>query len=121
MGLRAIFASAAQTIFNVAGDTLTSVTYKKISDTDYDPATGAVVDTSTSETISVHLEEFSAMEVNQTNVLNTDMKALFPVADLSVTPEAKDQVLIRGKWWEVVNVQNEDGCLIVWTLQLRRP
>jgi hypothetical protein len=121
MGLTAIFEAAAQTIFKVAGDTLVSATYRRVSDSVYDPTTGDVVDTTTDQTVKMHLEEFSAMEINGTNVIRGDLKAMFPVADLSVTPEAKDKVQLRSEWWEVIDAQNEDGALIVWTLHLRRP
>jgi hypothetical protein len=120
MGLKSVFEAAAQTIFQVAGDTLASGTYTSISQT-YNPATGGTTDTSTTAAISVHLENYRAWEIDNVAVHHTDVRALFPCADMTITPKIGDQLTISGTNWNVVSVQNEDGCNVVWTLQLRKP
>jgi hypothetical protein len=121
MGLKSVFEAAAQTIFTVAGDTLTTGTYRSISQT-YDPATGSNTDTTTTQALSGHMENYRAWEIDNMAVHHTDVRLLFPCADLvSITPKIGDQFSANGVDWNVVSVQNEDGCNVVWTLQLRKP
>jgi hypothetical protein len=101
--------------------------------TAYDPTTGDMAETNTDHTLRVRVESFRSEEVtgnsltaatgrsNGADILRNDIKVLFPVEDLPITPQTGDQLFVREFWWEIIDYQNEDGANIVWTLQLRRP
>ena len=132
MGLQDFFKAAAQTIFSVVDDVLESATYRRQT-TGYDPSTGDTTETNTDHTLRVRVESYRSEEVtgnsltaatgrtSGADILRNDLKVIFPVDDLPITPQTGDLFFVRLFWWEVMDYQNEDGANIVWTLQLRRP
>lgn len=132
MGLQDVFKTAAQTIFRVVDDVLEGAIYRRQTSA-YDPATGDTAETNTDYTLRVRVESYRSEEVTGNSltaatgrttgadILRNDLKVIFPVDDLSITPQTGDLFFVRLFWWEVMDYQNEDGANIVWTLQLRRP
>lgn len=121
MGLKDAFLSAAQTAFGIAGDMTTAVTIKALMASTYSPSTGTVVDTETSESVNALLSGYESNEVDGHAIRATDQRALFPCADITNAPKAGYMANIGGTEWEIITVQNKDGCSILYELQLRRP
>jgi hypothetical protein len=123
--LQGVLNAMVQTGFAVGGSNGTgtlgrAVTYQTFAEPTYDTATGDVTTPSPTEyAVTAILVGYTAREVLPDVVLQTDMKALILKADLPVTPQTRDCLLIGGIPWRVVTVQ-DDTAQTVWILQVRR-
>lgn len=95
-------------------------TYSRKTNGDINPANGNPVSstTFTKTGLMVIFDEFSFTEKQQpqgfdedTTILKTDKKALFPALDLSVFPLANDEILNNetGETWIVKGVSSDPG------------
>jgi len=127
MGMRQVFADGVSTIFSALGDIVQSATYKSITET-YDASTRVVTKSTTSVTIDVILDEYSATELRFSERLNDDQslipgdkKAMVKGSDLSsVTPKVNDEITIDSVDWQV-KAMKIDPAGAMYTFQIRRP
>lgn len=97
-----------------------TVTYQRWTTPVYDPGTGEVNPGSATEyTLPAILIGYTAREVLPDVILQTDQKALVRKADLAVTPQAQDILVIDAVPWRVVQIQ-DDASQTTWILQIRR-
>lgn len=123
MTLRDSFLNGARTAMTIAknGGLTRSIT---IVDTDagtYDPATGEVTESNVTYEVEAIKQSYTSRErVNQL-IADNDIKFLFPVDDLAVTPKNGWRLIFDGVRCEIIRVSNDDGNDIMWTLQVRIP
>lgn len=97
----------------------TSISVSRTTSSAYDTATGSVTESSTSYTGVGNPDTFNFQEIDNVNVLSTDIKLLFKS---DTAPLVGDSVSINSVVYRVLNVgiaiaQNTD---ILYTLQLRK-
>jgi len=127
MGMRQVFADGVSAIFSALGDIVESATYKSITET-YDATTRVVTKSTTSVTVDVILDEYSAVElrfaerlVDDQSVIPGDKKALIKGSDLSsITPKVNDEITINSVDWQVKAIK-QDPAGAMYTFQIRRP
>ncbi len=112
MGLRSTIASAVNGAFNAIGDLVEQVTYKSITGTNYDSATGNV--TTTLSTVILKrtvFYDFEQKEVDNDIVVLKDMKFIFPTADLGgLIPKSQDIFTDSlNRTWEVQRLLGVPG------------
>lgn len=97
-----------------------TVTYKQIAANNYNPATGENTKTEQTYTLRAAVREYSAKELVGL-IQQGDRKVVIPAADLTITPKAKDQISISGKWHTVmaVNTRVVDDTPAVHIVQVR--
>lgn len=122
MGIRAVFANAAATIFTALGDIPQSATYRRTTTTVYDPTTGNYTSTNSDTTISAIFTRFSEMELGRSPALQlTDVKMILQQASLAITPSIQlDTIINGGNTYNIVNF-NPDPAGATYVFQLRAP
>lgn len=104
MGLRETVARAVDAAFDAIGNLVETVTYKSVTASGYTPATGAVTRTTTNVTLPrTVFFEFTQKEIDNDPAVATDMKLMFPAADLNgIVPKSQDIFTDSlGRTWEV--------------------
>jgi len=120
--LQQAFKKAAQTAFNAVGTVKNTVTYRSKTNKNptYTPGTNAVSDAYTDYEIDIVREDYRSREIDNRLVLVTDIKAIIPVDNMTVTPKINDVIVIDEVTWEVVDI-HKDPADALYTFQLRRP
>jgi hypothetical protein len=125
MGLRDVFANAAETIFIAAGDVPITTYYYAHATAVYDVSSG-VVSTGVSLTVTSFIfENYKQIDVENKNIEPTDLKGTIPQARLAgVVPSVKDHIQIveagASVRYDVVN-KKQDPAQATWELQFRKP
>jgi hypothetical protein len=124
MGLRETLSNAAKTAFTATGDIPESVSYYTRGSVIYDASAGTTSVTDTRYLVSMIFVGYSQSEIDNANILNSDVKGLIPQANLSAVPSMHDYVrrIISGTSVEysVLNIE-EDPAAAIWKFQLRKP
>lgn len=121
MGLRAVFANAAATIFTALGDIPQSATYRRTT-TVYDPTTGNNTSINSDTTVTAIFTRFSEQELGRSAYLQiTDVKMILQQASLAITPSIQlDTIINGGNTYNIVNF-NPDPAGATYVFQLRAP
>lgn len=125
MGLRALFAGAAETIFAAAGDVPVAMYYYQHGSAVYDVSSGTVSAGVSLTVTTMIFEKFKQTNKPNDNVDPTDMQSTFPQSYLpGITPSVKDhlQVVEAGASvrYDIVD-KEQDPAGATWVLQLRKP
>lgn len=91
------------------GDLAPSVTYRRVTPGTYDPQTGVINQTVQEYVVSAVLTSFSLNELDASIVVVTDMKCLIAASDLPIMPTEHDQIVAKGKTWEVIRLMGVPG------------
>lgn len=117
------FTKAAQSAVKAATSlgATESVTVRRTTST-YTPSTGANTPSTTDYSWTVVVESYAEGLVNGTSVKAGDLKLIGASADLSVTPDAAtDRVIRGGKTYSIVpSGLRSDPAGATWTVQVRR-
>jgi len=124
MGLRDTFSKAAQTVFTAAGDIVEDAYYYSRGSTSYNASSGTTSVTDSRYLVSMIFSHYAAAQVDNVNVLNTDLLGLIPQANLPPVPTLHDMIrrIEAGASVEyaVLNIQ-QDAAAATLTFQLRKP
>jgi len=121
MGLKSVFKSVAQTAFDVFDDIAVTATFSHVSGSPvYNPTTGIATAATVDSTIKVILDNYGAKDVDGVNILQTDMTAMVPVENISVTPSVHDFFTIGSERWNIID-KKTDAAEAIWLLQVRKP
>lgn len=125
MGLRDLFAGAAETIFTAAGDVPVAMYYYQHGSSVYDVSSGVVSTGVTLTVTTMVFENFKQRDVTNDNIEPTDMQGTFPQSYLpGINPSVKDhlQVIEAGASvrYDIVD-KKQDPAGATWVLQLRKP
>lgn len=124
MGLRETFQKAAQTAFVAVGDVPETAYYYQHGSTAYDASAGVTSVTTLMYLVSMVFTRYKKEQVDNENILNSDVLALIPQANLSAVPTVHD--FIRrveasvSVEYAVVDYQ-QDPAAALWKFQLRKP
>lgn len=121
MGLRSVFANAAETIFTALGDVPVSTVYRRTVMT-YNPDTGDNTVVQTDTTSQAIFLRFNEIEVARTVGLQaTDVKMIVKIASMTVVPDIQiDTIVTAAKTYNIVSY-NQDPAGAIYILQLRAP
>lgn len=107
--------------FTKLGNIRTTVTFNRIVPGEYDPATGAVSDTTVSTTVrNALLTNVSSSEAGWFPADRNTQKLLIAPSALPVRPTTTDTVTIAGVTWEIVKVRPVTGDSL-WTVFIMEP
>ena len=122
MGLADIVQNMAQAAFNIIGDIPKACTYTSKGTPTYNPATGAYTSTDTTYSgLKFLFEDYAVMEIDDQNILSTDMKATIPQLNLTPTPKKQDTITDADSVaWDVVGI-GKDPADALWVFQVRKP
>lgn len=97
-----------------------SLTYRQVSGGAYNATTGAITETTTNYTVRGVLEDVNKREVNELIQAN-DKRLILAAADLAVTPNTADRVVISTVSHQIIRVQTieQDNTPITYELILR--
>ena len=97
-----------------------TVTYRQVTSGAYNTTTGAVTETESNTTIKGVLEDVRKSEINEL-VQESDKKLTIAAADLAITPNLADRVVISAVVHQIVriNVIEQDNTSIAVELFLR--
>ena len=97
-----------------------SLTYRQVSGGAYNATTGAITETTTDYAVRGVLEDVNKREVNELIQAN-DKRLILAAADLAVTPNTADRVVISTVSHQVIRVQTieQDNTAITYELILR--
>ena len=97
-----------------------SLTYRQVSSGAYNATTGAITETTTDYTVRGVLEDVNKREVNELIQAN-DKRLILAAADLAVTPNTADRVVISTVSHQIIRVQTieQDNTAITYELILR--
>ena len=98
---------------------LTTATLNILGPESIDPTTGAITQTTTSDSVDGLLSAYRREEIDGVHVTTADRKLLYPKSESPIDPNLLSTVTIASVTWEVADVQevNNGGA---WALQLRR-
>ncbi len=127
MGMKDVFASGVEAIFNALGDIPVSVTYKSMTGS-YDYASRTATFTSSLISTYAILDEYGSTELRFSERLNddqvilgTDKKCLIRASELSsVTPKVLDTITIDSVNWQVKAIKI-DPAEAMYVFQIRKP
>ncbi len=120
MSLKTAIQSAAIAAFTVASSFEKSMAIvKNTGNPTYDPATGIMTATTTSQTFNALIVNYERDETDGQNVLLTDAKIIFPQSRITGTPITTDTLTIDTVSWDIKNVIT-DPADATWTIQARR-
>jgi len=121
VGLRGQVQTAVITAFNAIGDIARPATYQSLTGV---ITRDLVAGTSTAEVVPYTLKrtvftKFKDKEINDSIVVETDEKFLFPALDLPVQPKTDDTILDEhGRTWEIISRLSDPASAVV-ILQVR--
>jgi hypothetical protein len=97
-----------------------SLTYRQVSSGAYNATTGAITETTADYTVRGVLEDVNKREVNELIQAN-DKRLILAAADLAVTPNTADRVVISTVSHQIIRVQTieQDNTAITYELILR--
>jgi len=88
--------------------------------TPYDPITDTQTEVSSSQVLPIVFSRFKMEEVDESVIVQTDMKALISVKDLTATPEISDRITdSAGVIWNVQKKMGVPGDSL-WILHIRK-
>lgn len=109
MGFADLAKGLVSQAMKTVGDLAPTITYRSVSSTTYDPASGNMVETYKDYPVKAVLTSFSLDEKDNSVVVTTDQKCLIASADLPVTPNKDDKVISKGKTWNVLRIMGVPG------------
>jgi len=125
MGLKSVFSNAAQTAFAAAGDVPASARFEMVGSSVYDASSGVTSALSSSIMTTMLFSNFSRAQIDNENVLPTDVRALLPQAYISgIVPATDNRVhkVEAGASTEYTVIEyGQDPAGATWWLQLRKP
>jgi hypothetical protein len=97
-----------------------SLTYRQVSGGTYNATTGAITETTADYTVRGVLEDVNKREVNEL-IQASDKRLILAAADLAVTPNTADRVVISTVSHQIIRVQTieQDNTAITYELILR--
>lgn len=104
MGLKSVAQKLAQKAIKIAGDLATTVEYRRITASAYNPATDANVDTFTAITVKGVLVRGKEDEDDSNTPDDVSTKVIIAALDLGVVPAGHDVMIINGATWEIVKL-----------------
>jgi len=120
MGFKQLVQDMAEAAFDIIDD-LESVTFKyRVSNPTYNKTTGVVTDSAVSYTVDMIISNWNAKQIDNQSILPTDMKAMIPVNDLTVTPNQHCTITYNSVDHDIVNIQT-DPMNAIWIFQIRKP
>jgi len=78
--------------FVTLDDLAPTATYVAVSDPQYNPETGAVIETTASHPVPAVFSRFGINELDDEIIVVTDMKVLIPAKDLPANPNENDRI-----------------------------
>jgi len=124
MGLKNTFVNAANTIFNAVGDLKENVNYYYQTSVVYNVSAGTTENLDNGYIVSAVLSRYSKKQVDNTHVLNGDLKMITLQSELFDTPNLHDRVIrVESNTSVIYQVQNieQDTANATWVMQLRKP
>lgn len=119
MGLKETVQAGIATGLAATGTLRRTVTYKASAATpNYTPATGAQTRLEQDYAVSGIVYGYTRREIDGVLVKPFDRRFLCLQADLPVSPNLTERLVLDGKGWEVVGIE-EDPAQAVWMLQIR--
>ena len=119
MGLKETVQAGIATGLQATGNLRRTVTYKASAATpSYTPATGAQTRLEQNYEVSGIVYGYARREIDGVLVKPFDRRFLCHQYDLPVSPKLTERLLLDGKHWEVVGIE-EDPAQAVWLLQIR--
>ena len=120
MSLKTAIQSAALAAFTVVASLEKAVTLvHNMGNPTYDPATGVVTATTTSQAFNAIVTGYDRQEVDGIKVLMTDAKIIFPQSVITGTPVTTDTLTIGSTNWDIKDV-TPDPADATWTIQARQ-
>lgn len=106
---------------SILGTLITTASLTVAGVENYDTATGIKSATTTSVGLDVVIDKFELSEIDGSAVLYTDIK-LIVFSDGVVVPTVKDQVVLKGFAYNIINVVPTfvGDTVLIYTLQVRR-
>lgn len=122
MGFADLAKNLAVAGFKIAGNILITCTYTSKGTQTYNPATGLYTGSDTSYSgLKFLFEDYSSQEIDDQNILRTDMKASIPQLSLTPTPKKQDYLTDSDSVvWQVEGI-GKDPARAMWVLQVRKP
>ena len=118
--LASAFKAAAAAAVSAVGDVATTISYTRKSGGSYNATTGALTVTSTTESVSGVVMDYSDRELNNQSIAVGDRKVLIPGNNFTaITPETGDEMTIGGETYVVIRA-SVDAAGALWTLQARK-
>ena len=106
---------------SILGTLITTASLTVAGVENYDTATGIKSATTTSVGLDVVIDKFELSEIDGSAVLYTDIK-LIVFSDGVVVPTVRDQVVLKGFAYNIINVVPTfvGDTVLIYTLQVRR-
>jgi hypothetical protein len=116
----ALASSLQKTASKLMGKFGGALTYRRVASGAYNATTGAITETTTDYTVRGVLEDVNKREVNELIQAN-DKRLILAAADLAVTPNTADRVVISTVSHQIIRVQTieQDNTAITYELILR--
>jgi hypothetical protein len=116
----ALASSLQKTASKLMGKFGGALTYRRVASGTYNASTGAVTETATDYSLRGVLEDVNKREVNELIQAN-DKRLILAAADLAVTPNTADRVVISTVSHQIIRVQTieQDNTAITYELILR--
>jgi hypothetical protein len=116
----ALASSLQKTASKLMGKFGGALTYRRVASGTYNATTGAVTETTTDYSLRGVLEDVNKREVNELIQAN-DKRLILAAADLAVTPNTADRVVISTVSHQIIRVQTieQDNTAITYELILR--
>jgi len=116
----ALASSLQKTASKLMGKFGGALTYRRVASGAYNATTGAVTETTTDYSLRGVLEDVNKREVNELIQAN-DKRLILAAADLAVTPNTADRVVISTVSHQIIRVQTieQDNTAITYELILR--
>lgn len=120
MSLKTAIQSAALGAFTVVSSLEKAVSLvKNTGNPTYNPATGVVTATTTTQNFNALVTGYERYEVDGTKVLATDAKVIVPQSRITGTPLTTDTLTISSTSWDIKSV-TPDAADATWTIQARQ-
>jgi hypothetical protein len=116
----ALASSLQKTASKLMGKFGGALTYRRVASGTYNATTGAITETTTDYTVRGVLEDVNKREVNEL-IQASDKRLILAAADLAVTPNTADRVVISTVSHQIIRVQTieQDNTAITYELILR--
>lgn len=117
---QALLKKIADTIFNTFDGISTDVTFTRVIDGGFDPATRKPITTEQDVTLVGLTTSFMKKEINGENIKSGDLQLYIKYDDFTFVPKLDDAVTIEGEDWDIVDLADIEQKKSVYWFQLRR-
>jgi hypothetical protein len=107
--MKQLVADMVTLAFNTIGDLKDTAVYRRKIPSTYDPATDSMTNPTTLTSILGVFARFKANEINSSVITLTDAKFLFPAVAITFEPKTHDEIVLKGKTWNVHSVLSVPG------------